>query len=86
MQMDVGIRQSVADVDTDSLLSQNWPPSTLVRHRSCRSCSETDSATRKNSDGKNGKNHTERYGIPNFRRFRKSLATSSRLIWDMENL
>ena len=26
---------------------------------------------------KNGKNHTERYGIPNFRRFRKSLATSS---------
>ena len=26
---------------------------------------------------KNGKNSTERYGIPNFRRFRKSLATSS---------
>ena len=25
---------------------------------------------------KNGKNRTERYGIPNFRRFRKSLATS----------
>ena len=25
---------------------------------------------------KNGKNSTERYGIPNFRRFRKSLATS----------
>ena len=32
---------------------------------------------RKNTDGKNGKNRTERYGIPNFRRFRKSLATSS---------
>ena len=32
---------------------------------------------RKNTDGKNGKNSTERYGIPNFRRFRKSLATSS---------
>ena len=42
MQMGVGIRQSVADVDTDSLLSQNWPPSPLVRWRSC---SETDSAT-----------------------------------------
>ena len=27
---------------------------------------------------KNGKNSTERYGIPNFRRFRKSLATSTR--------
>ena len=26
---------------------------------------------------KNGKNSTERYGIPNFRRFRKSLATST---------
>ena len=42
MQMGVGIRQSVADVDTDSLLSQNWPPSPPVRWRSC---SETDSAT-----------------------------------------
>ena len=31
MQMGVGIRQSVADVDTDSLLSQNWPPSPSVR-------------------------------------------------------
>ena len=40
--MGVGIRQSVADVDTDSLLSQIWPPSPLVRWRSC---SETDSAT-----------------------------------------
>ena len=47
MQMGVGIRQSVADVDTDSLLSQNWPPSPPVRWRSC---SETDSAT------------TEKYG------------------------
>ena len=27
MQMGAEIRQSVADVDTDSLLSQNWPPS-----------------------------------------------------------
>ena len=42
MQMGVGIRQSVADVDTDSLLSQNWPPSSPVRWRSCP---ETDSAT-----------------------------------------
>ena len=31
LQMGVGIRQSVADVDTDSLLSQNWPPSSPVR-------------------------------------------------------
>ena len=31
VQMGAGIRQSVADVDTDSSLSQNWPPSTLVR-------------------------------------------------------
>ena len=28
------IRVSMADVHTDSLLSQNWPPSTLVRHES----------------------------------------------------
>ena len=42
MQMGVGIRQSIADVDTDSLLSQNWPPSPPVRWRSC---SETDSST-----------------------------------------
>ena len=45
VQMGAEIRQSVADVDTDSLLSQNWPPSPLVRHGSCRSCSETESAT-----------------------------------------
>ena len=31
MQIGVEIRQSMAGVDTDSLLSQNWPPSTLVR-------------------------------------------------------
>ena len=31
VQMGAEIRQSVADVDTDSLLSQNWPPSTLAR-------------------------------------------------------
>ena len=42
MQMGVGIRQSIADVDTDSLLSQNWPPSPSVHWRRC---SETDSAT-----------------------------------------
>ena len=75
MQMGVGIRQSIADVDTDSLLSQNWPPSPPVRGRSC---SETDSATtEKFGQKKNGKNSTERYGFPNFRRFRKSLATST---------
>ena len=34
VQTDAEIRVSVADVDTDSLLSQNWPPSTLVRHGS----------------------------------------------------
>ena len=60
MQMGVGIRQSVADVDTDSLLSQNWPPSPPVRWRSC---SETDSATtekhgRKKTE-KNAQNATE---------------------------
>ena len=31
----------------------------------------------KNTDGKKRKKRTERYGIPNFHRFRKSLATSS---------
>ena len=45
VQMGAEIRQSMADVDADSLLSQNWPPSTLVRHGSYRSCSETESAT-----------------------------------------
>ena len=34
VQTGAEIRVSVADVDTDSLLSQNWPPSTLVRHGS----------------------------------------------------
>ena len=75
VQMGAGIRQSVADVDTDSLLSQNWPPNPPVHWRSC---SETDSATtEKHGRKKTEKKHTERYGIPNFRRFRKSLATSS---------
>ena len=75
MQMGVGIRQSIADVDTDSLLSQNWPPSPPVHWRSC---SETDSATTEKFGRKKiGKNSTENFGIPNFRRFRKSLATSS---------
>ena len=63
VQMGAGIRQSMANVDTDSLLSQNWPPSTLVRHRSCKSCSETESATtdwngRKKPE-KNTRNATE---------------------------
>ena len=53
MQMGVGIRQSVADVDTDSLLSQNWPPSPPVHWRSC---SETDSATTE----KHGRKKTEK--------------------------
>ena len=53
MQMGVGIRQSVADVDTDSLLSQNWPPSPSVHWRSC---SETESAT----TDKNGRKKTEK--------------------------
>ena len=53
MQMGVGIRQSIADVDTDSLLSQNWPPSPPVRWRSC---SETDSATTE----KHGRKKTEK--------------------------
>ena len=56
VQIGAEIRQSVADVDTDSLLSQNWPPSTLVRHRSYRSCSETESAT----TDRNGRKKTEK--------------------------
>ena len=53
MQMGVGIRQSVAHVDTDSVLSQNWPPSLPV----CwRSYSETDSATTE----KHGRKKTEK--------------------------
>ena len=51
MQMGVGIRQSIAD--TDSLLSQNWPPSPPVHWRSC---SETDSATTE----KHGRKKTEK--------------------------
>ena len=34
VQSGAEIRVSFADVDMDSLLSQNWPPSTLVRYRS----------------------------------------------------
>ena len=34
MHIGAEIRVSIADVDTDSLLSQNWPPSTLVRYGS----------------------------------------------------
>ena len=54
VQMGIGIRQSLVDVDTDSLLSQNWPPSSPVRWRSC---SETDSATTEKHGGK----ETEKY-------------------------
>ena len=53
MQMGVGIRQSIADVDTDSLLSENWPPSPPVRWRSY---SETDFATTE----KNGRKKPEK--------------------------
>ena len=38
VQIGAEIRQSVADVDTDSLHTQNWPLSTLVRYGSWRSC------------------------------------------------
>ena len=38
LQIGAEIQQSMADVDTDSLLSQNWPSRTLVRHGSWRSC------------------------------------------------
>ena len=34
VQIGAKIRQSMADVNTDSLLSQNWPPNTSVRHGS----------------------------------------------------
>ena len=34
VQMGAEIRQSVVDIHTDSLLSQNWPPYTSVRYRS----------------------------------------------------
>ena len=37
VQIGVEIQQSVADVGTDSLLSQNWPLSTSVHHGSWRS-------------------------------------------------
>ena len=63
VQMGAEIRVSVVDVDTDFLLSQNWPPNSLVRHGSWRSCSETDSATTdckaRKQTTKNGRNATE---------------------------
>ena len=34
VQIGAEIRQSVATVDMDSLLSQKWPPNTPVRYRS----------------------------------------------------
>ena len=64
MQMGVGIQQSMADVDTDSLLSQNWPPSPPIRWRSYL---ETDSATTEKHGRNKRKNRMEHYGIPNFR-------------------
>ena len=45
LEMGVEIRVSVADVDTDLLLSHNWPPNALVHHGSCKSYSETHFAT-----------------------------------------
>ena len=75
MQMGVGIQQSVADVDTDSLLKPelaSQSASTLEKLLRNRFCHHEKTRTEKT-----GKKHTERYGIPNFRRFRKSLATSS---------
>ena len=42
MQIRAEIRQSVADVDSDLLLSQYWPPITFVRHGNW---SESDFAT-----------------------------------------
>ena len=75
MQMGVGIRQSVADVGTDSLLSKNWPLSPLEKLLGNRFCNHGLKRTEKN-----GKKRTKRYGIPNFRRFRKSLATSRSLM------
>ena len=54
VQMGAEIRQSMADMDMDSLLSQNWPPSPSIRWRSC---SETESATTdRNGRKKTGKN------------------------------
>ena len=38
VQIGAKIRQFMADVDTDSLVGQNWPPSTSVYHGSWRSC------------------------------------------------
>ena len=63
MQIGADIHVSIANVDMDSLLSQNWPPNTLVRYKSWRSCYETDSAIRTEKHGnglpKNGGNATE---------------------------
>ena len=35
MQIGAEIRVSLADVDSDPLLSQYWPPNTSIRHGSC---------------------------------------------------
>ena len=45
LQIGAEIRKSVADVDTDSLLNQNSPPNTFVRHGSWRNWKQTNSAT-----------------------------------------
>ena len=77
VQIGAEIRVSVADVDTDSLLSQNWPPQyvspswELQKLLGNRFYNHGLKRTEKN-----GKNRTERYGISKFRSFRKSLATS----------
>ena len=52
VQMGVGVRQSVADVDTDSLLSQNWPPSPPLVREAAR---KPILLLRKNTDGKKRK-------------------------------
>ena len=73
--MGVGIRQSVADVDNGFLTQPelaSQSASTLEKLLGNRFCHYG-----KHGRKKNGKNSTERYGIPNFRRFWKSLATSS---------
>ena len=61
VQMGVGIQQSVADVGTDSLLSQNWPPNLSVRWRSCSRtefCHHGKKRTEKKKE-KNARNTTE---------------------------
>ena len=73
LKMGVEILVSISDVNTNLLLSQNWPPSTSVRYGSCRSCSEPDFAT----TDMDCKKQMDCYAIPKFHGLRKSLATST---------